>query len=115
MVRRANPVLGRFDAERFAIVEKSLHEFRGVVADTYAGSSGIGDDAVIHIGQVHHVVQLESAQLQKPPQNILKNEGAVIPDVRVVVDSRPALYHADFPRFWRTEIPIFPPRFVLNW
>ena len=104
MVRGADPVLRRFDAKRLAIVEKRLHEFRGVVADAYACRSGIRDDAVVHVCQIHHVVQLESAQLQEAPQDILKYEGAVIPDMCVVVDRRPARVHAHFPGLLRYEI-----------
>ncbi len=96
-------MLRLFDAQRFAIVEKRLHEFRGVVADTHAGGSGICDDAIVHIRQVHHVVQLESAQLQEPPQNILKHERAIIPDMRVVVYRRPARVHAHFAHFLWNE------------
>ena len=60
------------------------------------------------------MVQLESAQLQKPPQNILKDEGAVIPDVRVVVDRRPARVHVHFARFLRNEILNFPAQCIVQ-
>ena len=33
---------------------------------------GIGDDPVVHVGQVHDVIHLEAAQFQEPSQNILE-------------------------------------------
>ncbi len=104
MVGGADPSLRRLNAERLAIVEKRLNEFLGVVADTHPSGSGICDDAVVHVRQVHDVVQFESAKLQEPPQDILKHERAVIPDMRVVVHRRPAGVHAHFARFLRNEI-----------
>jgi len=48
VVGRANPVFRRLDAQRFAVVEKCLNEFRGVVANGNAGLRGVGDDAGTH-------------------------------------------------------------------
>jgi hypothetical protein len=72
------------------------------------------DDAIVHIGQVHHVLELESAQPQEPPQNILKHKRSVIPDMRVVVDRRPAGVHAHFARFLWNEILDFPAQRVVQ-
>jgi len=60
------------------------------------------------------VVQLESAQLQETPQNILEHERAVIPDMRVVVDRRPARVHAHFAGLLRYEILDFPAQRVVQ-
>src|SRR4029077_17169099 len=46
----AVPVLGLFNAQRFAIVEKGLNEFLRVVPDADAGCGGPGDNAVVHVG-----------------------------------------------------------------
>ena len=61
------------------------------------------DDAVVHVGQIHDVVELEAAQLQEAPQDVLKHKRAVVPDVRVVVHRRPAGVHAHFAGFLRNE------------
>ncbi len=114
MVRGTDPVLRFFDAKRFAIVEKRLYKFRSVITDTHAGGSGIRDDAIVHVRQVHYVVQLKTAQLQETPQNILEHECAVIPDVRVVVDRRPARVHAHFAGSLRNEIFDFPGQRVVQ-
>jgi len=71
-------------------------------------AAALANDAVVHVRQVHHVVQLESAQLQEAPQDILKHEGAVIPDMRVVVDRRPHVYMRTSPTFCGTKFSIFP-------
>ncbi len=96
-------MLRRLDAQRLAIVEECSYEPLGVIPQTHARGSGIGDNAVIHIREVHYVVQLESTQLQEAPQNILEDEGAVITDVRIAVDRRPAGVHADFARLLRNK------------
>ena len=103
MIGGANPVLGGFDAERFAVVEEGLHKFFGVLADIFSGGSGVGDDAVVHVGQVHDVLQLESSQLEEAPENVLEDKRAVVADVRIVVDRRAAGVHAYFARFLRDE------------
>src|SRR6266702_8073024 len=103
MIRGADPVLRRLDAQRLAIVEECSYELLGVIPQTHARGSGIGDNAVIHIREVHYVVQLESTQLQEAPQNILEHESAVIADVRVAVDRRPAGVHTPFARLLRNK------------
>src|SRR6266705_3808839 len=104
MIRGADPVLRRLDAQRLAIVEECLYELLGIIPQAHARGSGIGDNAVIHIRKVHYVVQLESTQLQEAPQNILEDESAVIADVRVAVNRRPASVHAHFGRVpWPKE------------
>ena len=101
--RGTDPVLGRFHAERFAIREKRLHILFRVFADSYSGCGGVADDAVVDVGQIHHVRQLEAAQLQEAAQNILKDECAEIADMREVVDRRAAGVHVHNPRLQRDE------------
>src|SRR5208283_2650724 len=84
-------------AERAAIGVESLNVLFRVIAYGDARGGGIGDDAVVHVGQVHHVGQLEAAEFQEAPQDVLENEGAEIADVRVVVHRGAAGVHADFP------------------
>ena len=103
MVGGANPVFGGFDTERLAIFEKGLREFLGIVADRFSCGGGVGDDAIVHVGQVHDVIQFESAEFQEAPENILEDKGAIVADVRVVVDRRAASVHAYFPRFLRDK------------
>jgi len=65
--------------------------------------------------QVHHVVQLESAQLQEPPQNILKHERAIIPDMRVVrITVGPHVYMRTSPTFCGTKFLDFASRVLCS-
>ena len=86
-----------------AIGEESLDVFFRVLANADAGGGRIGDDAVVHVGQIHDVGQLEAAQLQEAAQNILEDEGAEIADVRVVVDRGAAGVHVHFAGLQRDE------------
>ena len=56
---------------------------------------GVADDLVVHVGDVHHVLQLEAALLEEAPQGVDDDEGAEVADVAVVVDRGPAGIHAD--------------------
>ena len=96
-------MLGSLDAERFAIVEESLRELLGVLADVSSGCGGVGNDAVVHIGQIYDVFELEAAQLEEATQNVLEDKSAVIADVGVVIDGRAATVHAHLAGFLRNE------------
>src|SRR5436305_12996463 len=56
---------------------------------------GVADDFVIHVGDVHHVLELMAALPQEPAQNVYRDKGAEIADMAVVVDGEPACIHAD--------------------
>ena len=66
-------------------------------------AAGFLDDAVVHIGEVHHLNDAEALRFQIPPQNILKHKRAEISDVREIVDRRPAGVRADFARHQRNK------------
>ena len=51
-----------------------------------AGRGGLGDDAIVHVGEVHHLRDLEAARAQEAAQDVLEDEGAEVADVGVVVD-----------------------------
>ncbi len=96
-------MLRRFNAQSSAIREKCLDVFLGVFTQRHTSRGRVGNDPVVHVGQVHDVIHLEAAQLQEPSQHILKHESAEIPDVRVVVDRRPAGIHLHFTGLLRYE------------
>src|SRR5712671_6112792 len=103
VVRGADPVLGGLDAESFAIVEEGLDKFFGVVADADVLGGGVGDDAIVYVGEIHYVGQAVAAEFQEAAENVLENEGAVVADVGVVVDGGAAGVHGDFAGFLRDE------------
>ena len=92
-----------FDAKRFAVGEKSLHEFFRVFADADVFRGGVSDDAVVDVSEIHDVVQAKAAKLQETPQNVLEDESAVVPNMRVVVDRGAASVHCDFAGLLRDE------------
>ena len=96
-------MLGRFDAEGFAIVEEGLHEFFGVIADADVLGGGVGDDAVVDVGEVHYMSEAEAAEFEEAAENILENEGAIVADMGEVVDGGAAGVHGDFAGFLRDE------------
>ena len=103
MIRRANQMLRRFQAQRGHIFFKRLNVFRRVIKNADALFRRILNNPVVHVGQIHHMVHVKAARAQKSTQNILKHERPVISDVRVVVYGRPACVHPDFARMQRRE------------
>src|SRR5205085_5233825 len=55
----------------------------------------VADDLVIHISNVHDVLDLVSALAQKAAQDVNGHEAAKIADVAVIIDSKAAGIHAD--------------------
>src|SRR5882762_1312101 len=103
VVRGADPVIGGFDAESFAIVEEGLDEFLGVITDAEVLGGGVGDDAIVDVGEIHYVSQAKAAEFQEAAENVLEDEGAVVADVGVIVDGGAAGVHGDFAGFFGDE------------
>ncbi len=80
--------------EALEIVQKGLLEARGVVGDGDAGGSGVADDLVIDVGDVHDVADRNAEQVQRAAEKIDLEEGAEVADVSVVVNSGAAGVHA---------------------
>ena len=103
MIGRAHHVLGHLERERIDVLEERLDVFLGVFADADAGGRGVGDDAVVHVGDIHHLQHLEAARMQESAQDVLEHEGAEISDVREGVDRGAAGVHADLAGMKRHE------------
>ena len=58
-------------------------------------ATALTDDLVIHVGDVHHMVEAESVGSQPSAQQVDKREGAEVADVGEIVDCRAAGVHAD--------------------
>jgi hypothetical protein len=65
--------------------------------------SGVGDDAVVDVGEIHHVSESVAAEFEEAAENVLKDEGAVIADVGEVVNGGAAGIHGDFAGFLGDE------------
>ena len=90
MLGGARDMLGRLQIQRAAVVEKCLNVFVRVFADADARRSGLLNDAIVHVGEVHHLNDAKPLRLQIPPQHVLKHKRAEISDVRKIVDRGPA-------------------------
>src|SRR5206468_202540 len=56
---------------------------------------GIADDLVIHVSNVHHMLQFVAALQQEASQDVHGNKGAEVSNMAVVVDRGTAGIHAD--------------------
>ena len=65
--------LGQLDAERPAVFEEGLRVLLGVVLQAHSLLTGVLDDPVVHIGDVHHVDDPEAAIREVAPQQVLEN------------------------------------------
>ena len=88
-------LLGALQAQRRAIFQERLGVYRGVVLERLMLRHGVADDLVIHVGNVHHMVELEAIGSQRPAQDVDKGECAKVADMCEIVHGRPAGVHAD--------------------
>ena len=78
--------------------------FCRVLLNADAIARGVADDLVVHVGDVHDMVNFVSALAQESAEEIDGDEGAEIADMAVVVNRRSAGVHADFVVAQRTEL-----------
>ena len=69
---------------------------------------------VSHVGDVHHAARSIAEELQGSHQDVLEHIGAVVADVLVVVDRRPAGVEADLRRVERREVLLRPRQAVVE-
>ena len=79
-------MFGHLEAQRGAILQERLRVYGGVFAQGLFFGRRVADDFVIHVGDVHHVIQAVTAGSQPPPQNVDEGEGAEVANVGVAVD-----------------------------
>ncbi len=92
---RARDALGPLEAKGVAVGEKRFGVDRGVVVKRLALCDGVADDLIVHVGDVHDVVEFVAVQVKHAAQQIVKDEGAEVADVREVVNGGSAGVHAD--------------------
>ena len=96
MLGGAGNMFGRLQIQGAAIVQIRLNVFVRVFANADARRRRFLNDAIVHVGEVHHLNDAKSLRLQVPPQDILKHKCAEIPNVSEIVDRRPASVRAHF-------------------
>ena len=104
MTRRARNDLGPFAAERVKVFPERIDVLCRVIVDAQPGFLRLGDDAVVHIGDVHHVSDFESFELQITANDVGSDGAAEVADVTVIPDSWTAVVEADFAVFHAGEI-----------
>ncbi len=92
------------DVQRGGIFEKCLGILRRVLLDGDAVASGVANDLVIHVGDVHDVAHVVSTLPQEAVKKIDGDECAEVADVAVVVNGGPAGIHADSVVIDRMEV-----------
>ena len=97
-------VFGGLDVERADVVEKRLLVLGGELAEGQPGGARVADGLVVHVREVHHLRDAEALVPEPAPQQVLEDVGAEVPDVRVVVDRRPARVHADVAGLQRNQL-----------
>jgi len=73
--------LGTLDPQRIEVLKKRLDVFLGELIDRLAVLGGLLDDAILNIGQVHHLGDAVPLLQEDPPQKVLEEEGAEVADV----------------------------------
>ncbi len=95
VLRGGDQVLGALQPQRGAVLQKSLGIDVGVFSQRLVLGHGIADDLVVHVGNVHDVVEAESAGAQPFAQDVEEREGPEVADMGVIVDRGAAGIHAD--------------------
>ena len=90
---RSDP-LRRFETKRGSVFLEGGSVLGRIFTDRLAGLDRVADDLVVHVGDVHDVVDLVAAAAQIASQNVLESEAAKIADVDVVIDRGTARIHA---------------------
>src|SRR6202034_3104068 len=96
VISGADKLFGHLDVQRVDVLEEGLDVFVREFADADSCSGGGLDDAVVHVGDVHHLHHAQPLGFQKAAENVLKHEGAEIADVGAGVNRGAAGIHADF-------------------
>ena len=91
---RQGDLFGLLQAQGSAVFIESLAVLGGVFTDRLPGLNRRFDDLVLHVGDVHDVLQDIAAPAQVASQDVLEGEGSQVADVDVVVNGRPAGVHA---------------------
>ena len=94
--RGARHDFGSFATECIEVFPERLDVDRSVVVDTQAGFLRLGDDAVFHVSDIHHVRDFEAFEFQITTQDVGGDGAAKVADVAVIPDGRAAVVEADF-------------------
>src|SRR5207253_9559109 len=97
-------LLRPLDAEGIEVLKERLDVFLGELVDGDSGIRRFLDDAVLDIGQIHHLRHLVTLLSQHAPKQILEEERSKIPDVSKIVHRRAAGVHPNVTRLERSKL-----------
>ena len=100
----ARIVLGPLGAERRHVLEERRGVRRDVFVDRDPRVHRLVENAVVDVGQVHHVRDAKASDPQMSPHKVVKEECSKVADVSEVPDRRTARIHADVALLERLEI-----------
>ena len=93
--RGGDQALGALQPQRGAVLQERLGIDAGVFPQRLVLGHGIADDLVVHVRDVHDVVEAESAGAQPFAQEVEERERAEVADMGVIVNRGAAGIHAD--------------------
>src|SRR5438874_11440956 len=91
MTRSARRNIGALTTKRVEVFPKCINVLRRVLVERLPGLFGLSDDAIIHVGQVHHGSYAQAFELQVAPNQIRGDGRTKITDMAVIPDRRPAV------------------------
>src|SRR5258708_24856192 len=95
MLGRADRLFRAFEVEGLHVLEERFFILSGVFADGFLLLRGVADDFVVHVRDIHHVVEPEATLAQKPAKNVHSDKRSEVSNMSVVIDSRAAGVHAN--------------------
>ena len=97
-------MLGALGAQRRHVLEEGFRVGLDVVSDGLARVHRLVQDAVVDVGEVHHVCDAIPRHTQVSPDEVIEEESAEVADVRVVPHRRAARVHAHVAVLERLEL-----------
>ena len=86
----------RFEARKGGqIREKGLGVLASELSQRLSRGRHLADNLVLHVRDIHHVVDAKSPKFEVAPQEICKDEGPKVSDVTEVVHRRPTAVESD--------------------
>src|SRR5262245_18958175 len=93
-----------FAAKRVEVFPERVDILRGVIVDTQTRLLRLRDDAVFDVGNVHHVSDFETLELQVAAQDVGSDRAAEVTDVTVVPDGWTTVIETHLAFFERVEL-----------
>src|SRR2546421_12878505 len=94
MITGVGIIVGREAVERPQVFKERLLKTRGVFLERALGGLYAGDDLILHVGHIHHMMNVVTPEPEITPEQIRGNECAKVSDMREVMNGRAAAVHA---------------------